>query len=379
VLSIPQTYLKILQTMTEPTRITASPSASGHREKTFVLFACCVPVRGACRSVLCDLQRGTAHFIPNGLYEILTEQRGRALADIKATYDHEYDTEIDEYFAFLEAKELGFWSDHSERFPPLSPAWDPPERIINALLDVDAASKHDYWEIFRQLDDLGCKAVEVRFFHRCEPDELRTLLAPTCRGRLRSIELLVGYSEELTSDALTALCTSHPRISSLVVHSAPTNITLEPRGSAPPILFRTAAIESPSCCGQVRPSYFAINIETWSEAQRWNTCLNRKISIDARGDIRNCPSMPRSFGNIRGTSLHSALAHQDFTVLWSINKDQIEICKDCEFRYICTDCRAYLTKPDDLYSKPSKCTYDPYTAEWRDEIALGTCLDNKAP
>jgi hypothetical protein len=63
--------------------------------------------------------------------------------------------------------------------------------------------------------------------------------------------------------------------------------------------------------------------------------------------------------------LHSALAQRDFAALWSINKDQITVCKDCEFRYVCTDCRAYLLDAGDLYSKPSKCTYDPYTAEWR--------------
>jgi hypothetical protein len=40
------------------------------------------------------------------------------------------------------------------------------------------------------------------------------------------------------------------------------------------------------------------------------------------------------------------------------------VCKDCEFRYICTDCRAYLEDPYNEYSKPLKCGYDPYTGEW---------------
>ncbi|MBW8873326.1 MAG: grasp-with-spasm system SPASM domain peptide maturase, partial [Acidobacteria bacterium] len=124
------------------------------------------------------------------------------------------------------------------------------------------------------------------------------------------------------------------------------------------------AIDSPACCGQVHPRYFVTNLSAFAEARRFNSCLNRKISIDARGEIRNCPSLPRSFGNTSDTSLHSALAHNDFAALWEINKDQVEICKDCEFRYICTDCRAYLTSPGDVYSKPSKCSYNPYTAEW---------------
>ena len=38
--------------------------------------------------------------------------------------------------------------------------------------------------------------------------------------------------------------------------------------------------------------------------------------------------------------------------------------KDCKFRYICTDCRAYLANPNDMYSKPLKCNYNPYSATW---------------
>ncbi len=41
-------------------------------------------------------------------------------------------------------------------------------------------------------------------------------------------------------------------------------------------------------------------------------------------------------------------------------------CDDCKFSYICTDCRAYLENPEDMYSKPLKCGYNPYTNEWEE-------------
>lgn len=53
-----------------------------------------------------------------------------------------------------------------------------------------------------------------------------------------------------------------------------------------------------------------------------------------------------------------------FKKYWNIKKDDMTKCKDCEFRYICTDCRAYLEDPDDIYSAPLKCGYDPYTGKW---------------
>ncbi|MNL67068.1 hypothetical protein D3C87_1916250 [compost metagenome] len=35
---------------------------------------------------------------------------------------------------------------------------------------------------------------------------------------------------------------------------------------------------------------------------------------------------------------------------------------------MCTDCRAYVEDPKDIYSKPLKCGYDPYTNEWEDWV-----------
>ncbi len=331
----------------------------------FSLFACCLPVKGARRSLVCDLQRQSFQFIPNGLYEILTEHAGETVDQIKAAYEHEYDTEIDEYFAFLLHHEFGFWCGHPQRFPPIDLTWEAPERITNAILDLDERSDHDIPKILAELDDLGCKALEVRCFHATPLCELRALLEAALQSRLRSIDLLAGFTPELTPEVLASLVAEHRRVSSVVVHSAPANRRLPPTQTGVTMEFRAEVIGSPACCGKIHPGYFVVDLETFAEGLRHNTCLNRKISVDARGEIRNCPSLPRSFGNARQVSLHSALAHRDFAALWSINKDQIDICKDCEFRYVCTDCRAYLQSPSDLYSKPSKCGYDPYTAEWR--------------
>jgi SPASM domain peptide maturase of grasp-with-spasm system len=76
--------------------------------------------------------------------------------------------------------------------------------------------------------------------------------------------------------------------------------------------------------------------------------------------------MSNSYGNIVNTNLADVINNSNFTQVWTLNKDKINVCKDCEFRYVCTDCRAYLDSPLDLYSKPLKCGYDPYTCKWED-------------
>jgi len=119
-------------------------------------------------------------------------------------------------------------------------------------------------------------------------------------------------------------------------------------------------------CGVIGPKHFNLNSSHITESQHHNTCLNRKIAIDAEGNIKNCPSMAKSYGNIRDTKLIDVVKNPEFQKVWHIKKDEITKCKDCEFRHICTDCRAYLENPEDMYSAPLKCGYDPYTCTWEE-------------
>ena len=65
-------------------------------------------------------------------------------------------------------------------------------------------------------------------------------------------------------------------------------------------------------CGMIDMKYFSVNISSFTESLNHNSCLNRKISIDLDGNIKNCPSMAQDFGNIKEVSLQEALNHKDF-------------------------------------------------------------------
>lgn len=314
--------------------------------------------------MICDVQRNRLRLIPNDLYEILTKYRGHTVSAIKSKYEGLDIEVIDEYFHVLHEEDLGFWTSEPENFPCLDLTWDVPERVSNALIDVDSGSRHDYWSILSQLDELGCKAVEFRFFDYVDISELSDVLVLTQRGRLRSISLLVRWAQELSIPRLKKLCCENPRVGSVVVHGSPVQRQEALEGGG--VLCQTKkSIESANCCGQINPGYFVVNIETFSESTSRNTCLNRKVSIDCNGEIKNCPSMTTTFGNVAEVSLSKAIASRGFEDLWKVSKDQISICSDCEFRHVCTDCRAFIEDSANIYSKPSKCTYDPYTARWR--------------
>ena len=337
-----------------------------HFTHYFSPFACCIPVRGVRRSLICDIQRGGMDFIPNALYDLLTTDcKELTFTEILEKYEAEDQETIQEYFDFLIGKEYGFWCESKAEmalFPPIEMTWDAPVQITNAIIDVAAHSTHDFADLFEQLENLGCKDIQIRFF--CEKDLsfLAEIGESLTDRRIKSSDIIWKYNTAILKNEYIHILQKYHRFSHITVHSSPFEQRISAELDATTaVVFTKEIIQDSTHCGVIHPAYFVLNIETFTEAQAHNTCLNRKLSIDTNGDVCNCPTLPQRFGNVKETSLQAALQKTGFTDTWHLHKDQIATCKDCEFRYICTDCRAFVAGK---YDKPKKCGYNPYTAEW---------------
>ncbi len=334
-------------------------------DAVFKLFANCVPVKGARRSTLCDLQNGSYCFLPNSLFYILTELAGCTIDEIKAYFDDAGKSGvIDQYFQFLLHNEFGFLSDEPERFPAIDFSFVRAEQITNAIIDVTPDSDHPYEDILRQLAALGCRALQIRVFEQMPLAAIEATLQMTRAHALKHIDLLIRYTPEMTDHALRNIVAQYPAISRILVHAAPVDKDIESSPGVVRVCLRQLVSDSAEHCGYVHPSFFAVNLDHFSEAQTANTCLNRKIAIDSTGAIKNCPALGTSFGHVRSTPIADVVALKQFQKLWAVRKDDIQVCKSCEFRYICSDCRAILNDSSDILSKPARCTYDPFTASW---------------
>lgn len=298
--------------------------------------------------------------IPNDLYDLLENHDRSTLDEIKIAYEGKFDDVIEEYFEFLVAKDLGHWVQQEQLalFPKLDLDWDSPSMITNAIIDHDSDSNHDHEAIIEQLNVLGCQHLLLRFYNEVKPNELDQIFSILDGSRILSVEVVVRYSSDLYNE-ITGLRERHGRLRKTLMHGAPKDEIIDPRWH----LISTEMTDQ-NHCGAISSYYFSINVKTFSEAQAHNTCLNQKISINTRGEIMNCPTMEKSYGNINDVRLESVLEDADYLSYWGINKDQIDVCRDCEFRYICTDCRAFLG--DSRYGKPEKCDYDPYADEYNE-------------
>ena len=332
-----------------------------------MLFTNCIPVKGVSRSVIVDVQRGEMFFIDNYLYEILTSSKQNKWSTIIAEYDEDSQSMLDKYLKFLEVNELCFWTDQPDCFPNLNLEWDSPSVITNAIIDVNTTSEHNWEQILKQLSELGCRDIQVRFFDFVEIAMIEKILALLNNSFIKSIELIVKYQPVFTRKYLKTLIDNNVRIKNFILHSAPKQDLFQydhSRGMGN-IVFLKSPVDSNRHCGIINEHYFIIDQpRTFAEFKHYNSCLNRKIGIDEQGNIKNCPSMPIVYGNIKVDKIESVIT-ENFKNVWFINKDQIETCKICEFRYVCSDCRAFKENENDILSKPQKCGYDPYTMEWK--------------
>ncbi len=332
----------------------------------FRLFAHCIPVKGYGRGLICDLQRNRIHPVPNILCDILLQEEQQTIAALKACYDDQHDNIIDDYFRFLDQEELIFFTEHPEYFPAMDLQWHHPAVVTNAILDFEATPAYDLIEALRQLEGLHCTQAELRCYGVLPIEFYDYVLTAIRTSGITSIGILSGFLARTQASAWTQLCDRHPRITSLTLHSSKEELVLPSEQRLTPVHFTRKTITGVHCCGMVHESYFRAYTETFTEALQYNSCLHRKISVDKEGYIKNCPSMQQHFGHIKDTSLDEALQQQDFRQHWHTTKDLITTCRDCEFRYVCTDCRAYVENPEDRFSKPLKCGYDPYTCIWEE-------------
>lgn len=92
---------------------------------------------------------------------------------------------------------------------------------------------------------------------------------------------------------------------------------------------------------------------------QYHNCFGRYIRINPDLNVYPCTMEQRFLhGNIRENTLDQIVKEN----IRRFNKDYIEECSVCEFRYICSDCRADSFS-NNICAKPWFCQYDPISGK----------------
>ena len=323
-------------------------------------------VAGIKFSCIVDIQYGEFFIIEKEIGDLLSDMEGNTIQEILSKFDEESHPIIQDVLSILDENNLIFFTNIPDNYPAMQDDWDYPAFISNAVLEVgDSDSLNNIEIVLDSLLYLGCKNIQFKLKESFPIEDINNLFERGPIKKFTSIELFFDTPKIIPMTVLQDLTVNNYNLSLLCVGSQPVEEYLHFRkDNFGHIYFIKDKITPKSACGIINQNNFSITIPTFTESQHFNTCLNRKIAIDAIGNIKNCPSMVKSYGNIKDTSLIDVANSPEFQEVWHIKKDMIHVCKDCEFRHVCTDCRAYVEDPEDILSKPLKCGYNPYAGEW---------------
>jgi radical SAM protein with 4Fe4S-binding SPASM domain len=101
-----------------------------------------------------------------------------------------------------------------------------------------------------------------------------------------------------------------------------------------------------------------------------NECWEETLFVAENGDVMPCHYFRKiKITNIREKSIAKIIRDRDLDLYWDLSRDNIEVCKDCEFRYLCFNCRPleilYKNNSNYLFSKNRYCNYNPYKGIWQ--------------
>ncbi|MBI1863908.1 radical SAM protein [Candidatus Woesebacteria bacterium] len=123
--------------------------------------------------------------------------------------------------------------------------------------------------------------------------------------------------------------------------------------------------------GYMTKPNFTANKNTIAHYSKGHSCLAGKITLTDSGDILPCIfSRNHIIGNVlKVASLESILLSEAMQQVWNTTKDSVLVCRDCEYRYVCFDCRplseaAASGNSDYMHAPYPRCTHNPYTGEW---------------
>ncbi|MCL2097636.1 MAG: grasp-with-spasm system SPASM domain peptide maturase [Bacteroidales bacterium] len=312
----------------------------------FSLYTCCFLTKGFSKGCLIDVERNLHCSIPLELCAILENNEISEDSDFKQYIDFLKN----EGFVYFTEKKITKQIQHNQVFSP----------FIFENLIFDFSNVSDFFDRINNINPFEIETMQLRFYCKLDVDQIYSIINQVIKNNFSSVELFFNHSKNNLSSDYVKVYNAYECITKIVIFDYKLKKYLQKEN----VYYVEEKLISENQCGKISEKFFCPNLRNYLTSLSFNSCLYKKISIDKNGNIKNCPSMKESYGNIKNTALQDALNSPNFTKFWDITKKEISVCQDCEFRNICTDCRCFLTEEDNLFSKPKNCTYNPYSTEW---------------
>lgn len=340
------------------------------------LYSDIIVTKGVTESLICDLTRKSLYPVPNSFVDFLAFLKEKTVGNIIKLFGQKNDSNIVvSYIEFLLTNDMVFPVANQDNFESLKKykerLWEALNssynQIDSVIIDINRESKFNIAKLFKQIGNLGYTKLLLRFTSENDFVFLNILTEIESQFTLNRIDIYLPYD---MYQRFKFKIIDDPRIFNVLVYDSPNSVIKIERFKVHNLrkflFFTEKKTLTPNDCGNISfgstamvrsPKFVLQNLYV-------NSCLYKKIAISESGMVKNCPSMHFDFGYIDDVELENVVNDPNFQRVWFVNKDKINICCKCQYRYLCFDCRAY-TMGNDFYGKPSKCTFSPKKNIWK--------------
>ncbi len=311
-------------------------------------------IKGYNRSCIYDLARGDHNFISNSVVDTLhaLENEHRSVIEQVLSYE-----EL-QWLNYLEENEYCFYIPRQfiDCFPKIVFESQVPSIITNAIIDYDFQHHNNILNL-KNLENINCKNLVIRILNCDDLDELFLRIKTNITNlTFHSIELVI-INTIINNRDFKKFKAKVLRETDLIIDvNRVNNRTLKEDRF-------------------FRPN-FIIDIQVFTEALTHNTYFNRKLYIDIQGYLKNGIEVSKPLANINSHENTFAILNtvrgSKIKKLWNANKDKIDVCRDCEFRYMCIDNRVPQPKDNGYFYYEKECSYNPYISKWSGDIDFHT-------
>lgn len=336
----------------------------------FVLSSSCVITKGYNRSLIHDFSRNTSNLISNDYFDLIEYLDRKKIKDVMLEVEDDSKGFFFDFLNFMYDNEYALYVNDIELFPKKSDEIHDNHVVLkDCIIEFDINTDVDLFvSNLKHLNLLNCENIQIWFKGRITFEDIINYLDLINDYDFLCVELIMEYADNIKRECFIEIINKYASISKVFLFNSPNayiyEYISEHENQHSMLMGQIIYINHPldgNNCGVINFESLTFGVETQFKINKsFNGCLYKKITIDTKGNIKNCPYLTNK---AEYTNLKDALNDDNFKRLWFIKKDEIEVCKDCEFRYNCTDCRAF-TINDNIYSKPLKCNYNPYTNEW---------------
>lgn len=293
------------------------------------IFTFCKIIKGTEQSIICDFQKLSIKYIPNSMVEVINMLENNEYLNVKNEFNDQKDI-FKSYVSFLINEKFAFFSDERDNFMPLDTNWSSPEIINNSIIEYNF-EKYDLKKTLTQLDNLNCKFIELRFLSFDDEKfiEIEKILNHCNDFGFRSLRIFIPFIDHNICTKIYHKFKKFKKIEVIVFYNSPKEKLIY---NIQNTVFVKHSME------EIRFSNFndkdiIIDLKYYLEAQKYNPYYNKKVSVDLKGNIKNCVKNKTIHGNVNDTNLKTIVQSSKFQEFWYITHDKIIDVNENELRY----------------------------------------------